>query len=295
MSIAPAAQDHLAPRPHRSLGQQVRGQVLDTCRAAVVDRDPLDPAVGPHLEVRPAAQDRVQVRVRRGHPGVVRGRVDLEPARTVGDRVALVVAAGRQPRLRGGLEDRHAAGVVGRHRADVDRAVAPVVIAGAVVGLQPLDQRPAVRRAPALAAHRRPLVEVLLGRPERDAGVVRRAAAEHLRAGVAQEAVALLLRLDRIVPVVAGVEQVHPVLEAQDRAVVDVGGSRLQQAHGDVRVFGQPGGDDASCRAAAGDHIVELARVDHGAISPIGGQRVELRARPRGAPPARRDSSSPGR
>jgi hypothetical protein len=58
---------------------------------------------------------------------------------------------------------------------------------------------------------------------------VRRAAAEDLAAGVAQEAVALFLRLDQVVPVVTRVEQVHPVLEPEDGLVIDVRRSRLEQ------------------------------------------------------------------
>ena len=177
-----------------------------------------------------------------------------------------------QPGLRRRLQHRDAARIVGRDRPDVHRTVAAVMVAGPVVGLQALDQRPAVGRAPALAAHRRPLVEVLLRRPERDAGVVRRAPAEHLRARVAHEAVASGLRLDRVIPVVARVEQVHPVLEAQDPRVVDVRRARLQKAYGDVRILGQPGRDHTARGSAAGDHIVELAGVDHGAISPIAGR-----------------------
>ena len=40
----------------------------------------------------------------------------------------------------------------------------------------------------------------------------------------------LLLGLDQVVPVVARVQQVHPVLEAQDRVVVDVRRAGLEQA-----------------------------------------------------------------
>ena len=174
------------------------------------------------------------------------------------------------------LEQRDAAGVRRRHGADVHRPRAPVVLARAVVGLELGDQRPALGRAPALAAHRRPLVEVLLGRPEGDARVVRRAPAEHLGAGVAQERVALLLRLDQVVPVIARVEQVHPVLEREDRLVVDVGRPGLDQADRDRGVLAEAGREHAARGPASGDDVVELARVDHrllplrahGAISP---------------------------
>ena len=99
---------------------------------------------------------------------------------------------------------------------------------------------------------------------------MRRAPAEHLGAGVAQEAVALLLGLDQVVPVIAGVEQEHPVAQLEDRLVVDVGGAGLDQQHADVGVLAQPRGEDAAGGPAAGDDVVELAGVDHGAASPMG-------------------------
>ena len=205
-------------------------------------------------------------------------RVDLEPAGPVGDGVARVELRRRQAGLGGRLEDGDAAGVVRRDGADVDRTAAPVVVAGRVVGLQALDERPALLRAPALAAHRRPLVEVLARRPEGDARVVRRAPAEHLGASVAQEAVALLLGLDQVVPVVAGVQQVHPVLEAQDRGVVDVGRAGLEQADRHVGVLGQPRRDHAAGGPAAGDDVVELPLGDHGATSAISGSGRSIAA-----------------
>src|SRR5690606_18651000 len=129
--------------------------------------------------------------------------VDLEEPGALADGHALVEADGRQADGRGRLEHGDPARVLRLDLHDPDRAGAAVPLPRPVVVLQPGDERPALVGAPALAAHRRPLVEVLARRPERDARVVRRAAAEDLAAGVAQEAVAALLRLDRVVPVVA--------------------------------------------------------------------------------------------
>ena len=70
-----------------------------------------------------------------------------------------------------------------------------------------------------------------------------------------------LLRLDRVVPVVAGVQQVHPLRQHQDVVVADIGRPGLEQAHRDVRVLRQPRGQRAARGAAAGDHIVECAGV----------------------------------
>src|SRR6201999_4385592 len=66
------------------------------------------------------------------------------------------------------------------------------------------------RRAPARAADRRPVVEVLSGSPESDARAERRASAEHPAAGVPYEAVAVDLRLDRGVPVRSRLRQIPP-------------------------------------------------------------------------------------
>ncbi len=122
------------------------------------------------------------------------------------------------------------------------------------------DQRQHVGSAPhPVAPIADPLVERLGGRQERDARVVRRAAAEHLGPGVAHERVAALLRFDRVVPVVAGVEQVHPVRQHQDGVVADVGRARLDQADGHVGILGQPRGEHAPGGAATGDDVVEVA------------------------------------
>ena len=266
------AEDDLAAGDDGGVREQVRRQVVDADRAALLVEEHLaGPAVRADLEVRPAVDDRVQIGVRRRHPRVVGARVDLEPARAVGHRVTRVEGRRRQAGLRRRLEDGHAAGVLGRDRADVHRPVAAVVVAGGIVGLQALDERPALVRAPARVAHRGPLVEILARRPEGDARVVRRAPAQHLGAGVAQERVALLLGLDEVVPVVARVQEVHPVLEAQDRVVVDVRRACLDEADPHVRILRQPRRDDAPGGPAAGDDVVELVSGGHGATSAIAG------------------------
>ena len=169
----------------------------------------------------------------------------------------------------------------------------------AVVGLQASQQRPALIGAPARAAQRRPLVEVLPGGPERDAGVVRRASAQHLRPGVAQEGVPALLRLNRVVPVVSGAEQLHPAVEPQDDRVVHVGGSGLQQAHCHRRVLRQAGGQRAASGPTPDDDVVERGDGDrHGASSGLPARCVgsgSIRCRPRKPERSSRRRSSPVR
>src|SRR5690606_41084516 len=104
--------------------------------------------------------------------------VDLEPVGTVGHRLARVERGGRDAGLLAGLQQRHTARVLRGNGADVHRTAATVVVTGGVVGLQALVQREDVLGSPAGATDRLPLVEVLGGSPEGDAGVVRGAAAE---------------------------------------------------------------------------------------------------------------------
>ncbi|KAF0962921.1 hypothetical protein MLGJGCBP_03952 [Rhodococcus sp. T7] len=200
----------------------------------------------------------MQVGVRRRHPGAVLGRVDLEPPRPVEHRSAAVERDGRQTDRCGGVEDRTAARIVRWDVAQPHRTAATVAVTGGVVVLQPADIRQDVARTPPRRTHRLPVVEHLGRRPERDTRIVRRAPAEDLGPGVPHETVAPLLRLDRIVPVVPGVEQVHPLGQLEDVAVPDVRRAGLQQAHRHRRILAQPCREDAPRATATRDHVVEF-------------------------------------
>ena len=206
---------------------------------------------GPNLEIGPRVQDRVQVGVGAGVPCAVFGGVDLEPTRAVADGFAAVERHRGHPDIGGRLENRCAARIIGRY---VTKADGP--------GEAP-HERCDLGGAPPVGAHGHPLVEAFGGRPERDARVVRRAAAEHLATRVPHERVAPFLRLHRIVPVVTRVEQMHPFGQHQDVVVADVGRTRFQKADSDVRILRKPRGQCASRRTATGDHIIECAGITH--------------------------------
>ncbi|KAF0964646.1 hypothetical protein MLGJGCBP_02213 [Rhodococcus sp. T7] len=55
----------------------------------------------------------------------------------------------------------------------------------------------------------------------------------------------------------------HPLRQLEDVAVTDVGRPGLHEAHGHRLVLAEPGGEHASGRSSAGDHIVEHG-VRHG-------------------------------
>ena len=131
---------------------------------------------------------------------------------------------------------------------------------GVLVGFQPLVERPGGIGVPAGGAVLGlPLVQVLARCPEGDAGVVAGAAAHHLGAGVAHEGVAVFLRFHRVVPVVAGFEQLHPAVQLQDFGQVAVIRAGLHEGHGHVRILAQPGGDGGTRGSAADDDVVEPA------------------------------------
>src|SRR5690606_42076254 len=133
--------------------------------------------------------------------------VDLEEVGAVDDGLTAVEPDPRDPDLLARVEQGHPARVGRRHRTDPHRTVGAVVFSAVGVVLQPAEQRVGVGRLPAgRTVLHRPLVEVLARGPERDAGVVRRAAAEHAGAGMTHERVAVLLLLDRVVPVIAGLQ-----------------------------------------------------------------------------------------
>ena len=196
--------------------------------------------------------------------GPVRLPVDLEEAGTVDDGLTRVEAGAGEARLLGGVQQVHPRLVVRRDVHDVDRAVRPVVRLGILVRLEALVQRVHGVRIPALGAVLvRPRVQILPRCPEGDAGVVRRAAAQDLRAGVPHEGVAALLRLDRVVPVIPGLQERGPRLQVQDSGVADVGGAGLQQADRDGGVLAQARGDRRSGAATADHDVVEGLECPH--------------------------------
>jgi len=121
--------------------------------------------------------------------------------------------------------------------------------------LEPRDQRPALRLAPALAAGPRPTRRGPPRRPEGDARVVRGAPA-HTFARAWRMKLLLALGLDRIVPVVARVEQV-----LQSRAAGSwVSTSRARPRSGNTLTSGSSDRRSATTnrRCRPRDHIVEL-------------------------------------
>ncbi len=82
-------------------------------------------------------------------------------------------------------------------------------------------------------------------------------------ARVAHEAVPGGLLLDRVVPVIAGLEELHPAVELQHHVFVLVGGSRLQESDLHSGVLGESGSYCRTGGAAAHDHVVECFFFSH--------------------------------
>ena len=81
----------------------------------------------------------------------------------------------------------------------------------------------------------------------------------------------MLLRLDRVVPVVAGAEQ---AIQSESRRIAGLStsdGPGLQQAHRHVRVLGQSRGQHAARGSAADDDVIELPLGD--LTAPTSGDR----------------------
>ena len=291
--------DHLAAGAHGPGRAEGVVHHLDAGRPAVLDDHALGLGRVQDREVVPVG-GRVQVGHGRGRPGAVGAAVDLEEVRAVDHGLAGVEGGARDPRLLAGLEQGDAAGVVVRDLHQVHGPVVAVVGALVVVGLELLVEPEGGLGVPALGAvDLLPLVQVLGRGPERDARVVRRAAAQHLGAGHAHVRVAVLLLLDGVVPVVAGLQQLHPPAEGQHLVDVPVVRSGLDQPDAHGRVLGQAGGDDGAGGAAADHQVVELLRglgrwggAGRGHVSPREGLGTfSRRGSSRGAPA----SSSCGR
>src|SRR5690606_5631205 len=113
----------------------------------------------------------------------------------------------------------------------------------------------------------RPLVEVLAWCPESNTGVVRRASPQHLRPRVSHQRVAVLLRFNRVVPVVTGFEQLHPAVKLQTPLEVCVARTCLDEADGARGLLTQAGGDGGAGRSATDHDVVEgVRRFHHGLL-----------------------------
>ena len=200
----------------------------------------------------------MEVGHRGGRPGAVVLAVDLEEVRTVDDGLALVELHARDAGLLAGVEERDTTGIDRGHIHQTDGAVMAVVVAGQLIVLELLVQAEGVLRTPSgRAVLLFPLVEILTRSPEGDARVVGGAAAEHLGAGMAHVRVAVLLLFDRVVPVVAGFEELHPAVELKDDVLVRVGRAGLEESDGDLGVLAQSGCDRCAGGAAADDDVIK--------------------------------------
>ena len=256
-------QDHLAPRGEPVGAAEGRVHDVDAGAALVrVEHQLAGAQPGQQGEVS-ALDDRVDVGDRAGGAGAVRAAVDLEEVGAVDHGGAGVELRAGNAGLLAGIQERDAGRVRRGHVHQVHGAGVAVVRrvgAGVLVGFQPLVQRPGCLSVPAGGAVLGlPLVQVLARGPEGDAGVVAGAAAHDLGTGVAHEGVAVLLRLDRVVPVVAGLQQLHPAVQLQYLGHAAVVRAGLHQRHGHGRVLAEPGGDCGPGGSAADDDVVELA------------------------------------
>ena len=163
------------------------------------------------------------------------------------------------------LDERRAQLVVVGAVLDVERAVGAVERAAeARVALGPVEVgQDVVEPPPGGAVGVAPLVVVAVVAADVDHRVHRRAPAEGLHAGpVGASPVEVLLRRRLVVPVPLGLEE-HRERQRDVDVVVVVGRTRLEEQHADVRILGQPGGDDAAGTARSDDDVVELL-VGHG-------------------------------
>ena len=262
------AQHHLGARGHLLAGA-VLGAVGDpggpNHLPVRLEQDPLDERAGDHGEVLPVHRG-LEVGVEgRAAPAVLRRRLE-ERGHPLGvEAVATVVVTLLQARGARGLDElgrgaedrlthRHT------HRAVVAMHVEVGVQLGAVheaLGLEEVGQDLVI--GPALRAPGGPRVEVA-GVPPHVRHVVQAGgAAEHLPPGHHH------LAPDQALSDPTGVAVVHPVgrgvvLQARDRGRHQLRGRRraagLEQAHLDLRVLAQAGGDHGARRSRPHDHVV---------------------------------------
>ncbi|MCO5557596.1 hypothetical protein L7F22_011162 [Adiantum nelumboides] len=206
------------------------------------------------------------VRHRGRRAGAVGEGVDLEVPGAVGDGRALVEPHGRHADLRGGGQHGVAAGILRGDLHEVDRAGAAVAVPVAVVWSPGAGSVASTRRRTSRSGRTRPT------RRGPRAGSRRRcrSCASRSRRGPSRGRGACgscrAPAARPVVPVVAGVEQRHPVGEPQDVGVADVGRARLQQQHPHGGILGEPRRERTARRAAPHHDVVEP--VGH-AVSPM--------------------------
>lgn len=247
----PGAHQDLAPGAYDVL-RALLGTDVHAGGAGALQLQPVRPGLQGDVQVRPV-QERVEIGHGGGGPLVVLrvvGEVEEADALVEGCLVEAFDARNSQRALRGVDEvpgDRVPVGVV-----DGDDVVA-----------QPGEVGIHGCRVPAVGAGLRPLVPVGGQGLEGDEGVVRGAAAQHPRTAVADVRVAPGLLGGGVVVVELTAEQAHPSAQGEDVVAADVAGAALDDGDADVRVFGQPGGDDGSGGATADDDVVVHVLVVH--------------------------------
>ncbi len=246
-------QDHLRrSRQPRSVGQ------LDAPGAPVLDDDAADLRPGADRQVLSAPVRREIGHRRRRTPRIALGEL------VEADAVLLFaghVLVARDAELRGSLE----IGLADRQRRARPRhaerpalAVKLVVESVVVLGLPEIGQHVVI--APAVAAHLAPLVIIERVAAGVDLRVDRRAAADHLGLGVAEDPIVhVALRHRRPAP---RADALGHFRKARRQMIerVPVAAAGLEKEDLCVRVFGQPRGENATGRAAADDdEVVSLS------------------------------------
>lgn len=253
--------DRAGGEDHLALGARLDGlAVLDEAHAdgtALLD----DQAVDQHMLLEPQVgplQCGLEEAARRG-PAPAALLVDVEITR------ALVVAGveirdALDAHLLCGIADCVENGPGQPRRLDAPAAADTVMLARSKkVVLQSLEHWPHVIIAPAGEPELAPMVVVGGLSPHRDHGVNRRAAADHLAAGIGERAAVqpgLGLGLEH--PVRARVADGEEIADGDvepDPVVVAAG---LQNEDAVLRISREPVGDDAAGRAGADDNVVKL-------------------------------------
>ena len=236
---------------------------LDAGGLAVVDDHPAHVGADLDVEVVTLGEHRMDVRLGGARAHAVL-QVHLAQAEAFLLRAVVVVGLGDATDRSGDLaKDR-------RRRADIvlqgnlHRAgVAPVVGGGSGEGLHALEVGQHVVVAPAIAALRRPRVEVGPVAAHEDHAVDRAGATEDLAPGVRDLAfegsrvgLGVVAPVELLLDLRDGVDQRdHPGLLAEGRPVRAPG---LQQEDSAARIFGEATGDDAARRAASHHDVIVI-------------------------------------